>query len=293
MNSPQPLCPQRKRGEEAALKGFPAGWASVPPSAQWGELHPQPPRSMQQRRQGPLPGPGESHRLSLPRALLMRPPLRGPAWACLLESAVPSLGPSPAPPSLGPLLDGQGVRSEGPGPRAQFEAGGGGWPGHPECPDPASPLTPTGRSALPGTSPQGSDEETETQEMGDRGTFQSPHPSFAWKPPPLPDPQTHPRASQLLPQHAHTHTLAHWHKRALFLHNPARPRPPRMPFSTKPFSSPSLELGLRPAWHSLANLLLSLANYSKYFRRAAHSAGPAGLGPDRAQKPAHPLPTAG
>lgn len=140
-------------------------------------------------------------------------------------------GPWPGPVSSTSLPGSSpgGSRCEvgGPGPRAQFEAGGGGWPGQP-------PLTPTGRSALRGTSPRGSDEETETQEMGDSGTSQSPHPSFAWKPPPLPDPQTHPRGPQLRPPHTRTRT--HWHKQALFLHNPAQP--PWMPFSPKPFSSP-------------------------------------------------------
>lgn len=119
-------------------------------------------------------------------------------------------GPWPGPVSSTSLPGSSpgGSRCEvgGPGPRAQFEAGGGGWPGQP-------PLTPTGRSALRGTSPRGSDEETETQEMGDSGTSQSPHPSFAWKPPPLPDPQTHPRGPQLrLPRaHALTHTGTNRH----------------------------------------------------------------------------------
>ena len=40
------------------------------------------------------------------------------------------------------------------------------------------------------------------------------------------------------------------------------------PFLPKPLSFPALQAGSWPTWHSPVNLLLSLANYSKYFRRA-------------------------
>lgn len=110
MNDLQPLCPQGKRNKETASRGSPAAWASVPPSAQWGELYPQ------KQAESP-PWPWGLTKAKHAQGWLTSPPLCGPAWACLPESAVPGMGPSPAPPSLGPLLEGQGVRSEGPSPR--------------------------------------------------------------------------------------------------------------------------------------------------------------------------------
>ena len=51
------------------------------------------------------------------------------------------------------------------------------------------------------------------------------------------------------------------------------------PFLPKPLSFPALQAGSWPTWHSPVNLLLSLANYSKYFRRAhTHTTRPAGWG---------------
>lgn len=87
----------------------------------------------------------------------------------------------------------------------------------------------------------------------------TPHP---W-PPPSPA-STAPSPSTREHTHVHTHTQAGTN-RGTVPHNPAQP--PRTPFSPKPLSFPALEAGSWPTWHSPVNLLLSLVNYSKYFRR--------------------------
>lgn len=76
------------------------------------------------------------------------------------------------------------------------------------------------------------------------------------------------------PPPAHTHTHTHPGTNGHLPHSPAQP--PRTPFSPKPFLS--LPWGLAPGQPCipLANLLLSLANYSQYFR-GAHC-GTSGVG---------------
>ena len=98
----------------------------------------------------------------------------------------------------------------------------------------------------------------------------TPHP----RPPPSPA-STAPSPSTREHTHTHTHThtraRTHTHRQAQTeaLSHTILPslRGPLLP--PKPLSFPALEAGSWPTWHSPVNLLLSLANYSKYFRRVS------------------------
>lgn len=183
----------------------------------------------------------------------------------------PGLGLSPAPPSLRPLLEGQGVRPEGPSlararpawrlpSQAQGRLEEEEEEGHQGSPG-AQPLLPdllTPASALRDrTADPSPDRETEAQEMC-VAPLRPLSPALcgahlSTRPPPT-------RGAQM----------------GTVSHNPAQP--PRTPFSRSPFLSLLSSLARGQPGIPRANLLLSLANYSKYFRRAHTLQGQRGWG---------------
>lgn len=110
-------------------------------------------------------------------------------------------------------------------------------------------------------------------------TFQSPSPCFAWEPPPnsvlatYTPSRVHDTSREPLPR-TQARTGAHTY-RGTNRQCPKHSCPASTgPFLPKPLSFSILEVGSKPTWHSPVNQLLSLANYSKYCRRARSLQGP-------------------
>ena len=222
---------------------------------------PRPPRGPAQARLRSSPGPVSSSSLpwSLPEGTGCE--VRGP------QPLGPHLPPwgSFTPPSAFPPMQ---VGAEG-GHQGRRKTG---------CLDPIAP-------ACEEPMYQSSDGETEAQQICDTqqapfnpltpalpGTHLSPEPTPGPASTPLwctaPSPSTH--------AHTHAHTHTHTHTNG---HCPTQSCPASTgPFLLKPLSFLALEAGSRPTWHSPANLLLSLANYSKYFRRVHTLQGQPGWG---------------